>query len=408
VIHRKGIPGLATDTSDVAIYGQPSLSCCGTVSPDGRHIAFSKLAAGRWTIWTLTAAGDTLRQITTAGNYRDWYPQWSPDGQSLIFERRNFAPVVRGLYTVPAFADATPAPIVFYESTSLYSSVPAYAEDGKVVVAGVGQSESAMTSRTLDASGTSGFRPIENYPQHTLGFIFPRMSPDGTRLALAAKNPVVPGAVGPQVWASRRNMNLPPNFTAVGGQTVADSTARVDFTMLQGQFYSFTVAASDPPDPASDPLTYLAYYLKLGMTFDTPSRTFSWTPPAGTAGQVFHVKFQVTTPSGGADAILAVINVVQSLGPGGSRTRTALPFVSAVSDADGLVRFELQDGTPKGVQVTVFDLAGRRLARLEGRGTDALRWDGRDASGRQMPSGMYFYHVRAGETTVFGRLVYLR
>ena len=408
VIHRKGIPGLATDTSDVAIYGEATLNCCGTVSPDGRHIAFSRLASGRWGVWTITASGDSLRQVTT-GNNRDWYPRWSPDGQSLIFDRRTLTnPAVRSLYTVPAFTNPPPEPTQFYTSPSLFSGLPSYAEDGRVVIAGVGQAESTLTSRTLDAAAPSGFRPIENYAQHTYGFNFPKLSPDGTRLAMAAKDPIVPGAVGPQVWAARRNMNLPPNFTVIGGQTVADSTARVYFTMLQGHAYSFTVNASDPADPVSDPLTYAAHYLRAGMAFDTSTRTFSWTPPAGTAGQTFHVKFQVTTPSGGADGILAVISVTQNLEAMGSRSRMAPLSVSVALNGDGLVRFDFQNAAAKGVQVTVFDLAGRRLTQLEGRGKDALWWSGKESSGRQVPNGVYFYRLRTGGTTLYGRLVYLR
>jgi len=225
---------------------------------------------------------------------------------------------------------------------------------------------------------------------------------------MAAKDPIVPGAVGPQVWAARRNMNLPPNFTVIGGQTVADSTARVYFTMLQGHAYSFTVNASDPADPVSDPLTYAAHYLRAGMAFDTSTRTFSWTPPAGTAGQTFHVKFQVTTPSGGADGILAVISVTQNLEAMGSRSRMAPLSVSVALNGDGLVRFDFQNAAAKGVQVTVFDLAGRRLTQLEGRGKDALWWSGKESSGRQVPNGVYFYRLRTGGTTLYGRLVYLR
>ena len=408
VVYRKGIPGIAPDTSETAIHGNDIPKCCGAISPDGRTVAYSRLVSTNFTIWTVPAAGGAPRQITAAGNYRDFNPKWSPDGQSLIFERRvGGQNPVRSLYTVPAFQDPPAAPTLFYESTSLFSSLPSYTEDRAMVVAGAGPAENVPTAHTLDATGTSGFRPIENYPQYTYTNIFPKMSPDGTRLAMLAKNPRVAGAVSPQIWAARRNMNLPPNFTAVGGQTVADSTTRVFFTMLQGQFYSFTVTAVDPPDPSPDPLTYWAFYLQQGMAFETATRTFSWTPPSGAVGQVFHVKFQVTTPSGGADAILAVINVVQSLDPGGARARTAPPNVSVVPDVDGIVRFEVQ-GVSHEVQVEVFDLAGRRLARVGGRAREALRWDGRDASGRRVSSGMYFYRVQAEGATSLGRLVYLR
>jgi len=64
--------------------------------------------------------------------------------------------------------------------------------------------------------------------------------------------------------------------------------------------------------------------------------------------------------------------------------------------------------TPKAAEVAVFDVAGRRLTRLTGHAEQAMRWDGRDASGRKVASGMYFYCVQAEGTTFWGRLVYLR
>ncbi len=405
-IYRKGIPGIATDTSEVVVYAGAGLRCCGAISPDGRTIAFSQFDTGtqRWTLWTVPATGGAARQVTTAGNYRDWYPKWSPDGQTLIFERRTLtSPISRSLYTVPAFADPPPVPTLFHAPAGGYADFPSYAEDGGVVVSGIGPTESAPTSNTLDATGTSGFRAIANYPGYTFSGLSPRMSPDGTRLAMFARPPSDPGGSA-QLWAARRNMSLPPYFTAVGGQSVADSTTRVYFTMLQGQAYQVTVAASDPE---ADLLTYRAYYLQLGMAFDSTTRTFSWTPPQGTAGQVFHVKFAVATSSGGVDAIIAVINVVQSLGPGASRASQAKPAVSPVSDGDGLVRFVIEGEVPKEAQLTVFDVAGRRLARMQGR-ADALRLDGMDASGRRVASGVYFYRLHTESATFFGRLVYLR
>ena len=82
--------------------------------------------------------------------------------------------------------------------------------------------------------------------------------------------------------------------------------------------------------------------------------------------------------------------------------------VSAVAEGAGLIRFALQGVTPKAAELLVFDLAGRRLTRLEGRAGDPLRWDGRDAGGRRVASGVYFYRVRTEGATFWGRLVYLR
>jgi hypothetical protein len=42
-----------------------------------------------------------------------------------------------------------------------------------------------------------------------------------------------------------------------------------------------------------------------------------------------------------------------------------------------------------GVQIEVFDVSGRRVARLGG-SAEGARWDGRDETGRPAPSGIYY------------------
>lgn len=56
--------------------------------------------------------------------------------------------------------------------------------------------------------------------------------------------------------------------------------------------------------------------------------------------------------------------------------------------------------------VQVFDAAGRRLASIAGQGR--LIWDARDADGRALPAGVYFYTVRTGDREASGRLVRIR
>ncbi len=55
------------------------------------------------------------------------------------------------------------------------------------------------------------------------------------------------------------------------------------------------------------------------------------------------------------------------------------------------------------VRVEVFDAAGRLVRRLDGSlpgGGGLLRWDGRDASGRPVPAGTYFYRVEGTTTSL--------
>ena len=71
---------------------------------------------------------------------------------------------------------------------------------------------------------------------------------------------------------------------------------------------------------------------------------------------------------------------------------------------------ELRIGLPVAANVTVevFDVAGRRVATREAAlsaGWQSLRFDGRDTSGRLLPSGVYFYRVTAAGETVTRKLV---
>jgi hypothetical protein len=61
------------------------------------------------------------------------------------------------------------------------------------------------------------------------------------------------------------------------------------------------------------------------------------------------------------------------------------------------IRFELPVGGS--YEITIFDVAGRRVAGFRGAGSageNSVTWDGHDDAGRQMSSGIYFYSLEAG------------
>jgi hypothetical protein len=64
------------------------------------------------------------------------------------------------------------------------------------------------------------------------------------------------------------------------------------------------------------------------------------------------------------------------------------------------------------VRLSVYTPTGRLVARLvDGYlepGHYSASWDGRDASGREVTSGMYYYRLDAGETSHTGRMVLLK
>jgi len=64
------------------------------------------------------------------------------------------------------------------------------------------------------------------------------------------------------------------------------------------------------------------------------------------------------------------------------------------------------------LHVGVYDRAGRELARMHqgevAPGFHSWTWDGRDAEGREVPSGVYFCRATADGTTAAARLVLIR
>ncbi|MBD3336092.1 MAG: T9SS type A sorting domain-containing protein, partial [Candidatus Eisenbacteria bacterium] len=81
------------------------------------------------------------------------------------------------------------------------------------------------------------------------------------------------------------------------------------------------------------------------------------------------------------------------------------PFVS-----DTALRFELEAAGP--VRVAVFDAQGRRVRVLAAdrlpAGLHSVAWDGCDAEGRRLPSGLYLLRVVSGERSAETKLLRLR
>ena len=67
---------------------------------------------------------------------------------------------------------------------------------------------------------------------------------------------------------------------------------------------------------------------------------------------------------------------------------------------------------PQRVEISLFDMAGRIVARVADRhfeaGSHAVAWQGRDAAGRALPSGTYLLRLRGADRAVAGKIMLLR
>jgi hypothetical protein len=76
--------------------------------------------------------------------------------------------------------------------------------------------------------------------------------------------------------------------------------------------------------------------------------------------------------------------------------------------ASGPMSLRVETGSSLTVSFEVFDLTGRIVCgpRFDtlGSGAGTIAWDGRDASGRRVPRGMYFVRVRGDATSELRRV----
>ena len=408
----KGIPGINPDTSlrlvtrhnDGTALERGDLTPA--FSPEGEWIAFARKTseAGHYEIWKTPANGDTTRrvQLTFESDGDDLYPQWSSDGVWIVFDRVRAGQ--HGAWRVPAAGGA--AEPVADPGGGWMASTPAFSPDGAALLAGMGDATGAATFAlpgTLAHLTLPSAYAVGSYAGFAVPgtdpVLSPRLSPDGTRLALRTE----------QLYAARRNMSAPPRITALAGQPIADATPFVEVNALPGATIDFR---ADAVDPEGDPITWSAAPLRPGMAFDAQTRTFTWTPDAGDAGATYPVRFQATTPSGGADYAIARIRVDDFTDGGRPRTPTLLRLWSEPNPFDRGARILLELPSAGDVAVEIYDTAGRRVRDLLRRalpaGRHTLQWDGADAAGRALPAGVYLCRVRADVGCQELRMVRLR
>lgn len=150
--------------------------------------------------------------------------------------------------------------------------------------------------------------------------------------------------VSEDITITVNNVNRAPVLTSIGNKSVNE-----------GQTLTFSIATTDPD---GDALTYSATNLPTGSTFDPQTRTFSWTPAYGQAGNYPNVEFTVTDD--GSPMMLAFEDITitvghvnrapifSPVGPQQVLEHNTLTFTVAATDPDGDAVTFSATGMPSG------------------------------------------------------------
>jgi carboxypeptidase T len=179
-----------------------------------------------------------------------------------------------------------------------------------------------------------------------------------------------------------------------------------------------TVANSTDPD-GGGPITYgfRVYADELGTQPvaaaddlpETPGQT-SWTAPTLAAGTYWWRAYAADDQARGllgefrSFEVQDLSDVAELIGD--------LRLVALGPAADGRARLRLDLPTAADVALDLYDARGYRVRRLQAgslaAGSQVLTWDGRDGSGRNVASGVYFARLRVERRTLTTRVLLVR
>ena len=147
----------------------------GSWSPDGTRVVIVSQRGGGTHLWIIPATGGEAQQLTT-GRQADWDPDWSPDGQWIVYSSAPSPGPGASIWIVPSEGGAARQ-----MTTDLAGDFnPSWSPDGKWIAVTSEHRSAGWDLWMLPATGGVPAQITATEDEDEFG---PRWSPDGTRIA---------------------------------------------------------------------------------------------------------------------------------------------------------------------------------------------------------------------------------
>ncbi len=254
-----------SDAKQVTDFGSNAGAVISDWSPDGELIAYesNKDVDGRRhsnQIWTMDADGSNQTQLTRGPGFHG-FPGWSPDGTRMAIDSDWGDPDLNGIWVIPAFdpggvtvADATR--ITDTPRSADFDTEPQYSPDGETIIFTRFKAphRSAIWQVRTDGSG------LDRLTKYKRNASDPDFSPNGKKIVFDSGDVGQPGTKG-DIWVMRADgsrerplTDTPPvgeaedEFTLSQNPVFSPNGRRIMFTQFNGQLLEIHVMKANGSD----------------------------------------------------------------------------------------------------------------------------------------------------------------